>query len=227
MEQTMFDTLLSLPLFQGLGHSDLTRILESTRMEFTTAKAGTTFLRQGEVCQGLTFIIEGHVQTETMSADCQWSVTEAMSLPDVVGAHVLYGSQRTYDHSYTALRATRLLQMDKRTAAALTSYFEVFRLNMLNLLTTSIVRREQLLWLPPAATLDDRLIAFFRAHVCRPAGRKFFKIPLTILGAYLGEDPRYISKALHRLEDSGYLKLNRRLIEIPAFELLLQRNEVR
>ena len=222
MKQSMFETLLSLPLFQGLGSADLTRILESTRMEFNTLKAGSTFLHQDETCTGLTFVIDGHVEMETFSANRSWSVVEEMAVPSVIGTEVLYGRTRTHLHNYTALTSTRIMQMDKRIAAALTGYFEVFRLNLLNLLTTNIVRREQLHWLPPTKTLDGRIVSFFRTHIIRPAGSKRFHISLPELGAYLGEDPRYISKALHRMQNKGLLTLNRRLIEIPSFERLLQ-----
>ena len=222
MEQSMFDTLLGLPLFQGLGRGDLTRILESTRIEFRTVKSDTVFLEQGDLCTGLTFVIDGQAFMETAAADRRWSVIEELSTPAVIGTEVLYGSTRTYRHSYRATSSLRLLQMDKRTAAALTGYFEVFRLNVLNMLTTTIARREQLQWLPPYGTLEGRLIGFFRQHVSRPAGSKRFQIALPELGAYLGEDPRYVSKALHRLEDRGLLRLDRRLIEIPNFERLIQ-----
>ena len=218
----MFDTLLGLPLFQGLGKVDLTRILESTRMEFTTVKSDTVFLHQGDLCAGLTFVIDGRAVMETYAADHRWSVVEEMASPFVAGLEVLYGSTRTYLHSYRATSLLRLLQMDKRTAAALTSYFEVFRLNLLNSLTTAITRREQLQWLPPAPSLDGRIIAFMRQHVSHPAGAKRFFISLPILGTYLGEDPRYVSKALHHLADQGLLRLGRRLIEIPNFERLVQ-----
>lgn len=217
----MFDTLLELPLFQGLGREDLTRILESTRMAFTTVRKDVTFIRQGEACTGLTFIIDGRVDMLTRSADNSWEVAEQVSTPAVVGTDVLYGRLRTHRHSYTALATTRIMQMDKRTAAALTSYFEVFRLNLLNLLTTTIVRRDQLLWLPPSPSLEARLIAFFRLHIDRPAGYKRFTISLPQIGAYLGEDPRYVSRALHRLADNGLIRLGRRMIEIPTFERLL------
>lgn len=221
----MFDTLLDLPLFQGLGKADLTRILESTRMDFVTVKADHVFLHQGDLCTGLTYVIDGRVEMKTSAADRRWSVIEEMATPTVIGTEALYGSSRTYSHSYQAVSQLRLLQMDKRTAAALTGYFEVFRLNLLNLLTTTIARRQQVMWLPPAATLDGRIVAFLRQHVSRPAGAKRFLISLPELGAYLGEDPRYISKALHRLQDRGLVRLDRRLIEIPNFEQLIQADQ--
>ena len=82
----MFDTLLGLPLFQGLGKADLTRILESTRMDFVTVKSDTVFLHQGDLCMGLTFVIDGRVEMKTSAADRRWSVVEEMATPAVIAA---------------------------------------------------------------------------------------------------------------------------------------------
>lgn len=38
--ETMFDTLLQLPLFQGLAQEDFTRILEKVKLHFTKYKPG-------------------------------------------------------------------------------------------------------------------------------------------------------------------------------------------
>ena len=221
MEQTMYDTILGLPLFQGLSTADLTRVLEGTRLAFDTVSAGTTLFRQDELCTGLTFIIDGAITLHTEAADHRWSVDETLNSPLVLGMDVLYGSTRTHRHSAHAATATRTLFMDKRTVAALTGYFEVFRLNVLNLLTTSAVRRDQLNWLPAATTREEHIIHFFRTHVQRPAGHKRFNISQKVLGRYLGEDYRFIAQALRQMQDRGWLTLDRRCIDIPAFERLI------
>ena len=217
----MFDTLLSLPLFQGLGHADLTRILESTRLEFETVPADTTIVQQDQPCTGLTFVLQGDVTLSTSSADRTWSVEEKLATPAVAGLEVLYGSMRSHRHTLTTRGETRLLQMDKRTVGALTAYFEVFRLNVMNLLTTTIVRRDLLHWQPAEKNLKGRIRGFMRAHVQRPAGHKVFCISQRLLGTYLGEDKRFISRALHEMQQAGLLLLDRRSIDIPSFEALL------
>lgn len=222
MSPTMYDTILSLPLFQGLGTEDLTRILEGTRFSFDTVDEGTTLFRQDELCTGLTFIISGAILLHTQSADHRWSVEEKLTGQMVLGMDVLYGSTRTHRHTAVAATTSRVLYIDKHTIAAMTGRFEVFRLNVLNLLTTSAVRRDQLNWQPPADSLRGRIIAFFRAHVQHPAGEKHFYISQKILGRYLGEDYRYVAQALHLLQTEGLLSLQRKEIRIPAFENMLR-----
>lgn len=221
MQQTMYDTILGLPLFQGLSTADLTRVLEGTRLAFDTQAPGTMLFRQDELCTGLTFIIDGSITLHTESADHRWSLDEQLSGAAVLGMDVLYGSTRTHRHSAQADVTTRYLFMDKHTVAALIDRFEVFRLNVLNLLTTSAVRRDQLNWLPAPSTKEERIIFFFRTHVQRPAGRKRFNISQQVLGRFLGEDYRSVAQALRLMEKREWLNLGRRCIDIPAFERLI------
>lgn len=218
----MFDTLLSLPLFQGLSNDDLTRILESTHLSFETLPPKSVITHQDELCTGLTFVLSGEVEGLTEAADRSWSVEESLPTPLVLGLDVLYGRARTHQFSVYARTSTRLLNIDKHTVAALTGYFEVFRINVLNTLTTAIAQQRQPLWTPAATTLEGRIVEFLRLHVHRPAGQKTFHISMRTLGAYLGEDQRYISMAAHRIERRGYIQLRRSAIHVPAFEALIQ-----
>ena len=42
--ETMFDTLLQLPLFQGLCHEDFTSILDKVKLHFIKHKVGETII---------------------------------------------------------------------------------------------------------------------------------------------------------------------------------------
>ena len=222
MTKSMFTTLLELPLFQGLGTADVTAIVEATRMEFDTVAAGQTLLHEGDACTGLTFVIGGQLTMRTPSADGSWHVDELVDAPAMLGLDVLYGSQRSNRHTYIARRETSVMHVTKSDVSDLTSRYEVFRLNVLNALTTQTVRTTVSLWLPPADTLEGRIIRFMHNHVQRPAGYKCFDISQILLGQYLGEDPRYISAALARLRKLGLVRTDRRMVEIDAFENLLR-----
>ena len=221
MQQSMFDILLALPLFQGLGHGDLTRILESTHLEFVTIEPGETICQQDATCDRLIFVIDGTLTVHTLSADRSWGVTEHLHQPTLVGLDVLYGRRRTFAFTAKALTRTKLLVVDKRTMGALFRYFEVMQINALNYLTSELARRDAPLWLPAAMTLEARIIHFCRLHLLRPAGYKRFDISQRALGEYLGEDPRYVAKALRRMEQDELLIRRRRCVEFPAFEKAL------
>ena len=222
MAKTMYSTLLELPLFQGLGADDVTRIIETAQLSFEVISHGRTLIHEGEMCNGLTFIISGAMVCTTPAADGTWYVEEDIDAPAMIGLDVLYGSQRTHRHTLTARQRSRVMFVTKPTVSALIQHYEVFRLNVLNTLTTQSVRTAAPLWLPAATSLEGRIIAFMHAHVMRPAGRKVFSISHATLGKYLGEDARYVSRALHTLAETGLISLERRAIEVASFENLLR-----
>ena len=45
----MYDTLLQLPLFQGLAHEDFTNILGKVKLHFTKHKAGETLVKRNNM----------------------------------------------------------------------------------------------------------------------------------------------------------------------------------
>lgn len=223
MTKTMYTTLLELPLFQGLGADTLTAIIETCEMDFHTAPAGHTLWRDGDTCTGLTFLIKGCLDATATSADGTWRVTEELRAPAVVGLEVLYGSRRTHRRTLSAQVASRMMHIDKPTVASLIKNYEVFRLNVLNSLTSQVIHSATPLWLPPQETTEGRIVNFFHCHVQRPAGYKVFDISQATLGAYLGEDPRYVARALATLAHEGLIRTGRRRVEVPQFERLLHR----
>ena len=58
---TMFDTLLQLPLFQGLAQEDFTNILGKVKLSFTKHKAGEVIVKAGDTCSQLIFVLKGEI----------------------------------------------------------------------------------------------------------------------------------------------------------------------
>ena len=56
MEITMYDTLLQLPLFQGLCKNDFTSILGKVKLHFRKYNADEIIVEQGEPCTELIFL---------------------------------------------------------------------------------------------------------------------------------------------------------------------------
>ena len=76
--ETMFDTLLQLPLFQGLCNEDFTSILEKVKLHFIKHKAGETIIENGSACTQLCFLLKGEVSIVTNSPKNIYTVIEQM-----------------------------------------------------------------------------------------------------------------------------------------------------
>lgn len=92
---TMFDTLLQLPLLQGLAPEDFTSILEKVKLHFVKLKAGETIARANTPCSELIFLLNGEVSVTTASADGIYSLTEFAQAPYLIEPQSLFGMHRT------------------------------------------------------------------------------------------------------------------------------------
>src|SRR5574344_1114747 len=112
MEQSFFEILLQLPLFQGLGHKDLTDIVSKVQFDFQKKEVGTAIVRQDTKCNGLMFLLKGDLDITRTSHKLFFS--ESLHAPDVIGIDSLFGLSQIYRHTLTARSDVQLLLIDKR-----------------------------------------------------------------------------------------------------------------
>ncbi len=102
------------------------------------------------------------------------------------------------------------------------SRFEVFRLNMINLLSTYIYRQGRWLWHNLSGNTEKRIVNFIHSRSVYPAGEKILEISMEDLGLQINEPRMNVSRALNRLQKENLVLLKRRKIIIPALEKLIQ-----
>ena len=116
-----------------------------------------------------------------------------------------------------------LIAIDKNETQRLATTSLIFRLNLLNLVSTAVQKSRRQPWQRCPITLEQRIIRFFVNHCLHPAGQKVFKIKMSTLGTEVNDNRLHVSQALNRLQDDGLLHLQRGIITIPTLERLLQR----
>ncbi len=216
----MIDSLLELPLFQGMGKADLARITETVHLDVRHYEAGDEIARQDARCDRLDFLLQGTLMRHTRSADGSYAFSERMTPPAVLQPEVLYGLHCRYTHSFVAQGRTEIIHVSKWDVNHAFMNYEVFRLNYLNLLSTLAVRRELPVWEPSTEGLEERIVRFVRHHAQYPAGEKQLHITMEQLAAHVHSTRRNVSYALKRLQKKGLLLLRRRQIIVPALERL-------
>lgn len=220
MDIRMYDTLNSIPLFQGVSGQDLNRIFDRVHLRIECLEAGEIFVRQDEPNQDMVFLLNGTFSTDTLSPEGTYTFSEEIPGPALLEGDILYGIQRKWSSTYTAKDTCRLLLLSKTDVSQLMVSFEVFRLNYLNTLCTLAARRRQQAWRPAAPTLRERFVQFVTAHALRPSGPKRITIRMHDLGKHLGGTRALISNVLHAMQQDGLLNSKRGHIDIPALELL-------
>mgnify|MGYP001025875745 CR=1 FL=1 len=219
--ETMFDTLLQLPLFQGLCHEDFTSILDKVKLHFIKHKAGETIIESGSPCTQLRFLLKGEVSIVTNSKENIYTVIEQMEAPYLIEPQSLFGMNTNYNSSYIAHTEAHTVSISKVFVLSDLLKYEIFRLNYMNIVINRAQNIYSRLWEEPTQDLKDKIIRFLLLHCDKPQGEKIFKVKIDDLARYLDDTRLNTSKALNELQDSGLLELRRKEILIPDAQKLV------
>lgn len=221
IKNTMFDTLLQLPLFQGLCHEDLTAIIEKIKLQFTRYKHGNTVIEQGSINDKLTFLLKGEVAVITTSKDGTFTITEYISAPAVIEPQTLFGMHINYTSSYIAKTEVNTVSICKSYILNGLMKYDIFRLNYMNIISTYAQLANSRLWSNPPNGIEERIIHFILSHTEKHIGEKSLKIKMEDLARYVDGTRLSVSKALNSLHEKKFIELKRREIYIPEVSKLL------
>lgn len=216
----LYDKLLMIPLFTGMSKNELEQIVEKTKFLFRKVEKGNYVAREGDICARLVFQLDGCLLVETHSADHSFSVAEEQTGCHILQPECAFGLRQRFVHSYQALTACNLISIDKSETLRLASDSLIFRLNLINILSTSLQKESSKTWRQAPRSLEDRIVRFFVDHSIHPTGRKIFKLKMERLAEELNESRLNVSRCLNAMQRRGWLRLNRGLIDVAALEHL-------
>ena len=219
MELTMFETLLNLPLFQGLSRNDLTLILEKVRFRFRNLNSGDVLQQQGKPCKDMVFLMGGEIYVKTeMKGDMTFY--ESRCAPALIQPETLFGLRPVYTHSFIAQSPVTLFEIEKGVVLSDLFSYEVFRLNLFNTLCTQSQYFSSLLWRPSPGTVEERIAHFFVTHSTTPSGEKVLRARMIDFANYLSVSRLALSNALNHMAEDGKVYLSRGLVKVPSLDLL-------
>ncbi|WP_044111288.1 Crp/Fnr family transcriptional regulator [Xylanibacter brevis] len=216
----IYDQLLQFPLFQGMSRAELLQLAGNTKFGFQKQPPRKTIIREGDTCSQLLFLISGKLEFERQSDDHTYMVTEQVHAPWLVQPEVLFGAQPQYLYTVNTLTEAHFILLSKDEVLRLLDDFLIFRLNMLNLLSTQSQRRAHLPWRRAPKSLRERIVRFMLDHCTYPAGQKEFHILMRHLAQEVGDSRLDVSRELNAMQNEGLLQLARGRIIIPSLERL-------
>ena len=216
----MYDNLLLLPLFQGLSKNDFTTILEKVRFHFLTYQEGETFIRQGETCQQLCFLLNGKAVAQTTVEKPDYTLSETIDAPTIIEPQSLFGMQPKYTATYQAKTQVKVLTIDKSYIFTELDKHEIFRLNFLNILSNRVQTASQKIWNTHIGTLNEKLVNFIALRSQNPGGEKILQITMEDWANLIDETRINLSRLLNELQGKGLVQLKRREFFIPDFKKL-------
>mgnify|MGYP001084075398 CR=1 FL=1 len=227
MTMTMYDTLLQLPLFQGLGKNDITNILDKVKIHFYKRKAGDTIVRKGQSCNELVFLLNGSLMSETSDRDNLYVLYEEIAAPCLLEPYSLFGWRTEYVSNYVTSTVCDFVCIEKRYLLSELNNYEIIRLNYLNILSNRVQNLNDRLWTNITGTVEDRIVDFILLHSIIPTGEKRLKIKMDDLAKLLSSTRIRISKALNEMQSKHWITLHRGEIRVPDFVHLKEHREAR
>ena len=216
-----YDNLMTLPLFLGFSATELSGVVGSTRFDFRKYGDGETIAAEGDACDQLRFLLQGEMLVVSESNDRAYRLEETLCAPEMLQAERIFGLRQRFTKTFIAQGPCNMLFLQKREVMRLCNEFELFRLNLFNIIATRAQRDADKLWRIPSQTLERRIVDFIAMHCVYPAGRKVIYVKMSRLGEELNVGTRGISRALNKMREKGLLRLSRERIEIYALEHLL------
>lgn len=217
----MFDTLLQLPLFQGLRHEDFTNIIEKVRLHFIKHRPGETLVREGDKCDQLLFLIKGEITSVTTSYDKTFTITEYIEAPCVIEPDSMFGMNTNYISSYIAHGEANTVSISKTLVMSDLFNYDIFRLNYMNFISNHSQTLQSHLWRPLSTETEHKFVHFLITHVERPYGQKIVKVKMEDLARILDVTRLKISNTLNNLQEQKLVILRRKEIEIPDLQTLV------
>lgn len=214
------EKLLSTPLFQGLSKSDLHTIVGHTRFDFGKHHPGKIIVKDGDPCTSMIFLLDGAIKAMTQAIDNRYSVTEFINAPMQLQPERLFGMHQRYTTTFSAETVCNTLSLMKSEVVNLCNNYDIFRINLINLLAAGVQKAEDRNWLSGHISLRMRIARFFSMHCLRPAGEKIIRIKMKDLAEEINDSRLNVSFELNKLQDEGLVMLSREKIHIPAIEHL-------
>ena len=206
----MYDTLLQLPLFQGMSKVELSTIIGKAKLHFHKFSAKEILFRQGEKCDKLAFLLSGELSAEIKAPCKTFSFEETITGPTIIEPHSLFGKCPNYKATYTTQNEVALLTIDKQYIYSILSKYEVFKMNLFNILCNKAEQLHERIWSINAQQLEGRLIYFIRNISTNSSGTKILRIKMEDLANLLDDTRLNVSNVLNKWQEEGIIEMRRK-----------------
>lgn len=207
---TQYALLTRLPLFRGVSSTELIGWEDALKLFPDELPASRTpIIRQGEHCSHLFFLAEGVLRREHCSADGGYTLHSQIKSPAVIEADRLFGLTPTYKNTYTAKSNIKILAIRKTFIGSHLMKNDVFRLNLLNLLSATAQKRDTALHPLQLNNPEERLRLFLERVFVDCEGEVEIYILMEDLARYIGETRLTVSRLLNQWQEEGLIRMGR------------------
>lgn len=135
---SMYETIMELPLFKGIGGDQLSQMLEKTSIEFLKYEDGEELSAAGSNVTGLDFILGGRVRQTYRLQNYPIEIDEILGKGNVMGALNLFGMDTTYPSTSTAIGRVSIMRIKKSQYINVLQSDRIYLLNFMNYISAAV-----------------------------------------------------------------------------------------
>lgn len=132
---SIYDTLMDLPLLKGCSRYKLSEIVGNTKFHFLKYLDGETIVSAGSSCAHVIFILSGKARISIANSNDRFRVSSTLEGPNVISPEFLFGKATHFPGSVTAIDTVSVLQISKSDYIKILNSDETFLFNALNMLS--------------------------------------------------------------------------------------------
>lgn len=219
---SMFERLLTLPLFRGVTQERMSEIVGKNKFHFLKYLPGNTFISAGERCTHLKFMLAGAARVTISNDSGRFKVSQTLTAPDVVFPDFLFGIATTYPCSAEALEPVNILQVDKNDYLNILTSDSVFMFNYLNYLSTNAQKTIDGVMSITMGSIEERLALWVVCLTQANATDITLECKARDLCGVFGVQRSSFNAAMQRLEDDGFIKFANNEIYIVSRHAMAQ-----
>ena len=203
---SVYDILLELPMFKGIGREHLPALLAKTHLDFKTVSPCSSLGTAGEDCSTVRCVLSGRFEKITKCIDGRLIVREKFTAPATIGLENLFGLDTTLRSDFRSLTECSMMEFPKMQLVSLLTGNEMCLINMLNYLSAAAQRPSAAWRTKPTSDLIGNLQCLLAAVGASGRGSLFLESTSCPVAELLCED---IDISLRQEQDL----LSMRLIE--------------
>lgn len=214
------EQLMELPLFQGMSFADINEVMAHAKLGFHKVAQGKTVVSEGDVSEPLHLLVKGTLTVSSIADDHSYTVVETMAAPAILQPECFFGLSQRFTKTFVAQTECHFIRLEKVEVMRLSTDYEVFRINLLNIISAQSQRIGRLPWRVPPKGLRNKIARFIEDRCMRPAGRKELFIRMEDMARMIGESRLNLSNELKRMHQEGLIDMGRGHIVVHAIEKL-------
>lgn len=132
---TMYEKLMTLSIFKGIGMEQLSSFIEKAHLHFETYEAGELIAPVDEECDGLKCVLSGEIESVYTLSGGRGKLTVEYGPGKVIGLGRLYGMDTHYGHAIKAVKTVGTMEFSKQQYMTLLHSNRICLINFLNILS--------------------------------------------------------------------------------------------